>query len=1100
LEGLENRVVPTILFEPNATRSIVDLGGPVLTNAHVLLIYWGANWQPGNQQLATNIEAGVDSILNNSPYMSRLAQYRGIGNAARLATFYVTNSSPPPVFTIPDVQAMLVANLNTGFLPNPALDPQFLYYVVTQPGANAAEGYGGYHSFGLYNGVPIHYGIGSIPSTLLNDPARLDFSTVIFSHELVEAVTDPEINGITVFPGGGANELCDNNAQLYTYRLNGYLVQSYWSQFDRAFVVPDGQVQTFLLSDSVNRVLYVTGDQLANLNDVISMDIGVNGGVKATLNGEVADFDPNVFLFGGPTIKSVIVSSGNGTNIVTIEKTLPGVTTTVNMLGGTNDVLNVGHPVNGQLDNILGPVYAYGQANSVNVVFDDQADAFNGETYTITRGTVTRTGGVGFFYFNVRSLTLNVGTGNDTITVASTAANTPTQVNVPQNVPGLLDTLNVGTPGNGVVAGVHNNLNVTAVPATIDVSFNDQGSKRNTRWTVRDGSVTRTGDRAVTYNLGPVHSLAIHTGRHDNVIDFQGINAATPATVDGGIGRTTVRISTNPISTAQVTFTNIQTMDINGGTLNVVNNLAVKTLKLSAGTLTGPGVLTVNGPSTWSGGTMSGAGQTTLAGNAVLTVTGPGVATLNTRSITGTGSVVINGGTVNLVGGAIAVGGGLTIQNGGVLAGNGTLTTNVTNSGEVDPGGIGFAGLITINGALTQTAIGVLNIDIGGVAPNQYDQLVVNGIVTLSGTLKVAFINGFMPAVGNAFTVLTFGGRNGDFQFENGLQLGANRLDPRYDASTLTLVVVPSNIGLVINRAALGANDSVDWGVLGPEETWVNNPFGVISVGGVALMASEAPGQFLRLDEGTTWLGNFSVGDHLLYTGTIFGGGHGPITIHFGAPVIGAGAQIQANYYGAFSARIAAFDAGGNLLGSFAEAGNSAGTEDNSAIFIGIRSMAANIATIAYSLDFGGLDPTDFAINRLDFVTGPSVPDGGAPSVQGAQRWDGLSVPAGRAAVPNGTTAAAWSGLPLTTSGAVPVMVGADSLGKNRGGSFDPFALTEESSETARWDRLQGAPGADAAFDSMTASAASLTLPADQRPGATDQLFLNDATSDPIFS
>jgi virginiamycin B lyase len=779
LERLEDRTVPTVLFEPNPAKTIVDLGGPVLTNARVLLIYWGAAWKDANGnpiQMATNIQDGIDSILNNSPYMSRLAQYRGIGNATHPATFYI-NTTPPNPFTVRNVEQMLAVNLLNGMLPPPT-DPQYLYYVVTPPNVNNGQGYGGFHYYGKYFGAKVHYGFGTIPSYLTTDPARLDFATVIFTHELVEAASDPEVNGFSVFPGGGANELCDKNAQLYTYRLNGYLTQSYWSQFDHAFVVPDGNLQKLVVRDSVSRVLFVNGDQLANKNDIVTLDVGLGGGVQVTLNGEVFQFDPNVFLIGGANVKATAVSTGTGTNTVTINKTPANVSTVVNMLAGTNDTLVVG---NGLLDNILGQVHAYGRASSVNVVFDDQDNPVPGDTYTITSGTVTRTGGINFWYKNVRSLTLNVGTGNDTVTIASTAANTPTQVNIPQNIPGLLDTVNLGAATNGSLDLLRTPPTGTFNPANLDLVFNDQANRRNNVYTVKNGSLTRTGVRQVAFTFGAVHSLTLNTGRGNDTIDFQDINPATPlATVNGGTGQATVKISTNPISTAQVQFVNIRNMQITGGILTVVNNLTVQNLTVSAGTL-------------------------------------------------------------KLAGGAVTAAGGLTIQNGGTLSGNGTLTANVSNSGRLSPGVPSMAaGLITVNGNYTQTANGALNIDIGGLAANQFDRLAITGAANLDGTLNVALINGFTPALNNSFQILTFANRVGDFAVKNGLNLGANKFDPQYHPTDLTLVVVMTNAG-AFREFASPLPGSVPLGIAaGPDgNLWFTeqgtNTIGVQSPNGVVV-------------------------------------------------------------------------------------------------------------------------------------------------------------------------------------------------------------------------------------------------------------------------
>src|SRR5262249_38520270 len=82
------------------------------------------------------------------------------------------------------------------------------------------------------------------------------------------------------------------------------------------------------------------------------------------------------------------------------------------------------------------------------------------------------------------------------------------------------------------------------------------------------------------------------------------------------------------------------------------------------------------------------------------------------------------------------------------------------------------------------------NLELGGLtAGSQFDRLSTSGVVALNGTLNVSLINGFSPAFGNSFQVLTFGSRTGDFATINGLDLGNGlRLVPFYDGVSLTLI------------------------------------------------------------------------------------------------------------------------------------------------------------------------------------------------------------------------------------------------------------------------------------------------------------------------
>ncbi|MBI2928494.1 MAG: Ig-like domain-containing protein [Verrucomicrobia bacterium] len=131
--------------------------------------------------------------------------------------------------------------------------------------------------------------------------------------------------------------------------------------------------------------------------------------------------------------------------------------------------------------------------------------------------------------------------------------------------------------------------------------------------------------------------------------------------------------------------------------------------------------------------------------------------------------------------------GALDLGANAVLSGNGTLAANVTDGGEVRPGG--SAGALTIQGDFTQTVAGRLRSEIGGLdAGTQFDQLNVTGVATLGGNLTVSYISGFTLAAGQSFRVLTFGSRAGDFATTTGLTQGAVTLDLTYSDTALDLM------------------------------------------------------------------------------------------------------------------------------------------------------------------------------------------------------------------------------------------------------------------------------------------------------------------------
>jgi hypothetical protein len=143
---------------------------------------------------------------------------------------------------------------------------------------------------------------------------------------------------------------------------------------------------------------------------------------------------------------------------------------------------------------------------------------------------------------------------------------------------------------------------------------------------------------------------------------------------------------------------------------------------------------------------------------------GIGVAAVRFVAFTNGGSVNALSGTVDftsyaqtsgstsLNGGSISATSPLNVL-GGALDGIGTLTGGLSNAGgTVQPGR--STGVITVNGTYAQSGVGRLSVELnGGVPGSQFDQLAVNGSVSLGGTLAVSL--GFAPNQGAAFTILS---------------------------------------------------------------------------------------------------------------------------------------------------------------------------------------------------------------------------------------------------------------------------------------------------------------------------------------------------------
>ncbi len=244
--------------EPGTT--VVDLGGPVLTNVHVHLIFWGSMWAGNPFLAAVDVTNAVTSILSG-PYMTALSQYRGIGYGTLSGTTLVTTSNPPPVFSDQDVIDLITGLIQAGTVPTPGSDDQLLYCVIMPIRVEyISSGIGGAHNsfrFGQRNqpgSRNVHY------AWVMND--GMDSLTTRFSHELVEACTDPEINAFQIPSGTPPHwyeiaDVCDSSTAV----LNGVVVQPYWSQSDLACVLPAGLPRWTNVVD----VTAITGQSIASV-------------------------------------------------------------------------------------------------------------------------------------------------------------------------------------------------------------------------------------------------------------------------------------------------------------------------------------------------------------------------------------------------------------------------------------------------------------------------------------------------------------------------------------------------------------------------------------------------------------------------------------------------------------------------------------------------------------------------------------------------------------------------------------------------------------------------------------------------------------------
>lgn len=225
-----------------------DHGGKILQHVQVQLLFWGVAWTGEATPSVTDITNAVERIMTG-PYLSALSQYRNIGTGRLGGHVVISSSDPPNPFTDRDMAQLVRAQLRAGTVPEPDSDAGLLYCVVLPPGVRAADPRViGEHSYFLYWDVdlPFDLDVGLVHYAWVMNDGTLDYVTTVFSHELVESCTDPEGTAVTGAPGScSGSGWCEiGDVCITSQSLDGVEVQSYWSQRDRACIIPGLGAQT----------------------------------------------------------------------------------------------------------------------------------------------------------------------------------------------------------------------------------------------------------------------------------------------------------------------------------------------------------------------------------------------------------------------------------------------------------------------------------------------------------------------------------------------------------------------------------------------------------------------------------------------------------------------------------------------------------------------------------------------------------------------------------------------------------------------------------------------------------------------------------------
>lgn len=303
------------------------------------------------------------------------------------------------------------------------------------------------------------------------------------------------------------------------------------------------------------------------------------------------------------------------------------------------------------------------------------------------------------------------------------------------------------------------------------------------------------GDLTLT---GPITGAGGFTKDGGNILTLANANSYTgPTNVTQGTlkaANESAFFSSSNVALAASTFLDL------GETSNVI----VRQLTGSGTVVGGSATPSINliGNSTFDGAIEDGGATTTDVRFANGTITSQTTVLTGTHTYTGTTS--INNNATLVVDGQIGPAGLVTVgfnTGGATLAGSGVINADVQVDDELSPGN-GSADELTTNN-LTFTGNSRYTVDVQGAAAGQFDQTIVNGTVTLAGTLAV--VETFTPAPGQSFVIIANDGVDAVSGTFNGLAEGAI-VDADFNGSGVTVRI--TYVGGDGNDVALVADTS----------------------------------------------------------------------------------------------------------------------------------------------------------------------------------------------------------------------------------------------------------------------------------------------------
>jgi hypothetical protein len=269
-------------------QTMLYFGGEVIPNAKVYVVWWG---DPSKLNPAiTAAKGGIADFyagITNSPFFDWLAEYnttlpaqagshkgsagtgQRIGRGNYAGTLTLANAPAGNSITDAQIQSALGAAITAGTLPPPDENAIFAVYFPSAVTISLPDGSRSCSSFGAYHEALTGAGRHNAYYLVMPDCGdSFSYTTLVSSHELIEAVTDgqPTPGSNPDYPqawndsgGSETGDLCESSSGTVATPLGTFTVQGIWDEKSQGCKTFRSDAQDFNLALSPNAAAIAPG-------------------------------------------------------------------------------------------------------------------------------------------------------------------------------------------------------------------------------------------------------------------------------------------------------------------------------------------------------------------------------------------------------------------------------------------------------------------------------------------------------------------------------------------------------------------------------------------------------------------------------------------------------------------------------------------------------------------------------------------------------------------------------------------------------------------------------------------------------------------------